>query len=143
MHGHVPLRSTVRFVPSLLVALCFLVAPTNSQEQFRFKNLLQKDLDAYAGNGLLLSVSEITLAPGATGTKHRHPGPTFVYVLEGAVEIELEGAPSKTYRAGESFYEEPHQLHIGTRNASQTEAARILAYHLSHKGEPLTQPENR
>ena len=27
---------------------------------------------------------------GASGARHRYPGPTFVYVLEGAVEIELE-----------------------------------------------------
>jgi quercetin dioxygenase-like cupin family protein len=70
------------------------------QEAFKAKELLQKDLNAYAGGDLLLSVGEITIAPGASGSRHRHPGPTFVYVLEGAVEIELEGAPAKMYRAG-------------------------------------------
>ncbi len=43
--------------------------------------------------------------------------------------------------AAGSFYEDAHQLHISTKNVSATEPARILAYHLSHKGEPLTQPE--
>jgi quercetin dioxygenase-like cupin family protein len=111
------------------------------QEAFKAKELLQKDLNAYAGGDLLLSVGEITIAPGASGSRHRHPGPTFVYVLEGAVEIELEGAPAKVYRAGEIFYEDPHQLHISTKNGSKAEPARILVYHLSHKGEPLTLPE--
>jgi quercetin dioxygenase-like cupin family protein len=64
-----------------------------------------------------------------------------VYVLEGAVEIAHQGAPAKVYRAGETFYEDPHQLHISTKNRSEAEPARILAYHLSHKGEPLTLPE--
>jgi len=72
-------------------------------------------------------------------SKHRPPGPTFVYVLEGAVEIELEGARAKVYRAGDSFYEEARQLQISTRRISAAEAARILAYHLSHKGEKLTE----
>jgi quercetin dioxygenase-like cupin family protein len=111
------------------------------QEAFKAKELLQKDLQAYAGGDLVLSVGEITIAPGASGSRHRHPGPTFVYVLEGAVEIELEGAPAKVYRAGETFYEDPHQLHISTKNGSKAEPARILVYHLSHKGEPLTLAE--
>jgi quercetin dioxygenase-like cupin family protein len=116
-------------------------AGAQQQEAFQAKELLQKDLNAYAGGDLLLSVGEITIAPGASGSRHRHPGPTFVYVLEGAVEIELEGAPAKVYRAGETFYEDPRQLHISTKNVSKAGSARILVYHLSHKGEPLTQPE--
>ncbi len=110
------------------------------QEAFKAKELLQKDLNAYAGGDLVLSVGEIAIAPGASGSRHRHPGPTFVYVLEGAVEIELEGAPARVYRVGETFYEDPHQLHISTKNGSKAEPARILVYHLSHKGEPLTLP---
>jgi quercetin dioxygenase-like cupin family protein len=125
---------------SLLVA-AFVPAATRPQEAFLAKELLQKDLNAYADGDLVLSVGEITIAPGASGSRHRHPGPTFVYVLEGAVEIELEGAPAKVYRAGETFYEDPHQLHISTKNGSKAEPARILVYHLCHRGEPFTLPE--
>ena len=135
------MKSLQRF---LMIPILFFVSGatgTHPQEAFQVKNLLEKDLNAYAGGNIVLSVGEITLVPGATGSKHRHPGPTFVYVLEGAVQVELEGAPVTVYRAGESFYEEPHQLHISTKNASHTEPARILVYHLSHKGEKLTEPE--
>ena len=57
------------------------------------------------------------------------------------MEIELEGAPPRVYRTGETFYEDPHQLHIATKNVSKAEPSRILVYHLSRKGEPLTQLE--
>lgn len=130
---------TLTMISLLFAAL--VPAGAQQQEAFKAKELLQKDLNAYAGGDLVLSVGEITIAPGASGAKHRHPGPTFVYVLEGAVEIELEGAPVRVYRTGETFYEDPRQLHIATRNLSKIESARILVYHLSHKGEPLTQPE--
>jgi quercetin dioxygenase-like cupin family protein len=128
----------------MIISLLFAASVPPSmqpQETFRAKELLQKDLHAYAGGELVLSVGEMTIAPGASGSRHRHPGPTFVYVLEGAVEIELEGAPAQVYRAGEAFYENPQQLHISTKNGSKAEPARILVYHLSHKGEPLTLPE--
>jgi quercetin dioxygenase-like cupin family protein len=98
---------------SLLLA-SLVAAGTQPQEAFKAKELLQKDLNAYAGGELVLSIGEIAIAPGASGSRHRHPGPTFVYVLEGAVEIELEGAPPRAYRTGETFYEDPHQLHIAT-----------------------------
>ena len=132
-----------RYGLGLIALLLWATQPagTHPQEAFRVKGLLEKDISAYAGGDMLLSVGEVALAPGATGSKHRHPGPTSVYVLEGAVEIELEGAPTHVYRAGESFYEDPHQLHISTRNVSQTQPARILVYHLSHKGEKLNEPE--
>jgi quercetin dioxygenase-like cupin family protein len=128
-------------VLGFLVLILGLPERTTPQEGFKVNVVLQKDISSYAGRDLLLSVGEINLKPGATGTRHRHPGPTFVYVLEGAVEVELEGAPAKIYHAGETFYEDPHQLHISTRNVSTTGTARILVYHLSHKGEALTQPE--
>lgn len=57
------------------------------QQGFQVKVALQKDVSAYAGRDLVLSVGEISMPPGAAGRKHRHPGPTFVYVLDGAVEV--------------------------------------------------------
>jgi quercetin dioxygenase-like cupin family protein len=126
------------------VTACFvLIAPrqTSSQDAFKVKELLQKDISKYANSDLRISVAEITLAPGANGTKHRHPGPTFVYVLAGDVEAEFEGVPARTYHTGETMYEDPRQLHISTKNPSKTEPARILVVHLSHNGEALTEPE--
>jgi quercetin dioxygenase-like cupin family protein len=136
-----PMKAICRLLLCSLFLVMALPGRTSQQQAFRVKTLLEKDISSYAGGDILLSVGEITLAPGATGTRHRHPGPTFVYVLAGAVEVELEGAPATVYHVGETFYEEPQQLHISTKNVSTTEPARILAYHLSHKGEPLTQPE--
>lgn len=126
----------------VLVCLASLASQqTSSQDAFKVKELLQKDISNYANSDLRISVAEITLAPGANGTKHRHPGPTFVYVLAGDVEAEFEGVPARTYRTGETMYEDPRQLHISTKNQSKTEPARILVVHLSHNGEALTELE--
>jgi hypothetical protein len=43
-------------------------------------------------------------APGDPGTPpHRHSGPCFGYVLEGAVRWELEGEPEHVIKAGETW----------------------------------------
>lgn len=77
---------------------------------------------------------------GLVGSKHRHPGPLVVCVLEGSLEIQLEGASPNTYQRGECFTEEPHQLHVYTRNPSRTRSARVISYILSRNGEALSQP---
>jgi quercetin dioxygenase-like cupin family protein len=40
------------------------------------------------------------IAPGAATGKHTHPTPRFVYVLEGAVVLEMDGKPPQTFKPG-------------------------------------------
>ena len=110
-------------------------------EAVRETLLMKKDISDYAGSDMALTVRELEFPPGFEGTKHRHPGPVFVCVLDGSLEIELEGNSPKTYRQGQCFAEEPHQLHVYSRNASKTEPVRLISYVLTRNGEPLVLPE--
>ena len=87
----------------------------------REKLLLEKDVSPYAKSDMALTVRELEFAPDLKGTKHRHPGPVVVCVLEGSLEVALEGQPPKTYDRGQCFSEEPRQLHLYSRNVSKTE----------------------
>lgn len=42
---------------------------------------------------------------GCCRTPHRHSGPAFGYVIEGAVRFELEGEPERVVEAGGTFWE--------------------------------------
>jgi quercetin dioxygenase-like cupin family protein len=114
---------------------------SNPAEVVTEKVLAKKDISSYAGADIVLTVRELEFPPAFNGTKHRHPGPVVVCVLEGSLEISLEGQLPQTYNRGQCFSEEPHQLHIYSRNASKTQPARIISYILSRSGEPLSQPE--
>src|SRR5262245_50878016 len=48
---------------------------------------------------------EVTLEPGQESAAHRHPGPTFGYVLEGEYEWAIDDQPAKVLKPGETFYE--------------------------------------
>ena len=37
-----------------------------------------------------VTVVEVTIEPGQQGLPHRHPGPAFVYVLEGEYELGID-----------------------------------------------------
>jgi len=45
---------------------------------------------------------EVTIEPGQSGVPHRHPGPAFVYVLEGEWETGIDDLPTKVLKAGRS-----------------------------------------
>jgi quercetin dioxygenase-like cupin family protein len=67
--------------------------------------------------------------PGGASPAHTHAPSAFIYatVLEGAIRSAVNGAPEKTYHAGENFYEEPGSQHDVSANASATEPAKLLA----------------
>jgi quercetin dioxygenase-like cupin family protein len=88
-----------------------------------------------------VTVSYVDYAPGRVGAAHRHPGFVLAYVLEGAVIAKISGqGEEKTYAAGQMFYEQPGATHEVSKNASQTQPARLLAMIFAKKGSTLTTP---
>jgi quercetin dioxygenase-like cupin family protein len=91
-------------------------------------------------------VTMITLdiPPGGGSSPHRHPGHhTFGYVLEGTYKIKLDNGPETSLTKGQTFYEAPGQLHAVSRNASDTEPAKVLVVMLAESGKPVTVPERQ
>lgn len=79
------------------------------------------------GNPAKATIVEVTLEPGQSGVPHRHPGPGFVYVLEGEYELGIDDLPTRVLKAGETFYEPTGCLHRVSRNPSATERTRLIA----------------
>jgi len=141
---HLLLGSVMKAAARIGVCLVLLSSVGSSKDQRtgpREKLLLTKDISSYAGSDVALTVRELQFPPSFQGGKHRHPGPLVVCVLEGSLEVTLEGIGPKRYSAGECFSEEPRQLHLSTRNLSENAPARVISYLLSRRGEPLVLPE--
>ena len=84
----------------------------------------------------------VHFAPGEVSTAHRHPIPTFGYVLEGELESTFDGKVYH-YKAGDAFYERPNGLHSGTRNMSKDKPAKLVAFFVGDKGKPFLVPEKK
>src|SRR6266705_4943108 len=88
-----------------------------------------------------VTVSYVDYAPGRVGAAHHHPGFVLAYVLEGSGGTKISGqGEEKTYATGQMFYEQPGATHEVSRNASQTQPAKLLAMIFAKKGQPLTTP---
>src|SRR5262245_20456229 len=71
------------------------------------------------GQESMVTTVEVTIEPGKSGLPHRHPGPGFVYVMEGVYELGIDDQPTKVYKAGETFYEPTGCLHRVSRNPAK------------------------
>ena len=90
-------------------------------------------------DGWEVTVSHVPYPPGRVGTPHMHAGFVLAYVVEGAVVAKVsDQGPERVYRAGEMFYEQPGATHEVSKNASQTEPAKLLALIFAPKGATLT-----
>ena len=90
--------------------------------------------------GKEVTIVTVSYAPGASSIPHRHPGPVFGSILEGAIVSQVEPGPPITYKQGQAFYEPPMHVHRISRNASKTRPAKLLAFQITKKGQPLTLP---
>jgi quercetin dioxygenase-like cupin family protein len=87
----------------------------------------------------------VEYAPGASSPEHRHNAHTFVYVLEGAVVMQVKGGKEVTLQSGQTFYESPDDVHTVSRNAGSTSPAKFLVFFIKQKGAPtaVRQSESR
>ena len=88
------------------------------------------------GSPAKVTVSIVTIAPGAETAQHRHPAPLVAYILEGELTVEYKDRGRRVYRQGEALLEAmdvPHRgLNLGTS------AVRLLAVYLGAEGVPNT-----
>ncbi len=80
------------------------------------------------GKDAKVTVVEVTLKPGEEGAAHRHPGPGFVYVLEGEYELGVDDQPTRRFKAGEVFYEPTLCLHRVSKNPDLKTKTRLIAF---------------
>jgi len=109
-------------------------SPAASAAAARVKDLMTRDLIGAAGKEVTMLTVEYP--PGGKSAPHRHHAQVFVYVLEGHVRMQVEGAPLVTLGPGETFYESPQDLHVVSQNASDSEPARFLVLMVRDKAKP-------
>jgi quercetin dioxygenase-like cupin family protein len=135
-----PLASMLRaFAVALLI-----VAPLSTAgaaEPGKVTDLLTQALEDVPGKEVTMIT--VDYAPGAVDPVHRHDASAFIYVLEGTIEMQMEGGEKATLRPGQTFYEDPTRVHLVGRNVSNTEPAKFVVFLIKNKGAPLLTPVER
>jgi quercetin dioxygenase-like cupin family protein len=115
-------------------------ASTTREQQTLVTPVLSRDLPDFSGKEVVIST--VVYPAGVASNPHRHDAHTFVYVLEGSVVMQVGGAQPVTLTAGQTFYENPTDVHATSKNASQTASAKFLVFMIKDKGKPASRPAN-
>lgn len=126
------MRKLFLVISGLLVACPLIVQAADINVLFS-KELM----DIPGKTGQLLRVE---YAPGESSAEHRHNAHTLVYVLAGSVVMQVRGGAEQTLQAGDTFYENPEDIHSVSRNASDTAPATLLVFFIKQSEAPATVP---
>ena len=129
-----------------LVGLCLMTGTLMAQQPARTSQppqasvtpLTSKDLPDLPGKEALMITVEYP--PGSVDPIHRHNAHAFIYVLEGAIIMQVRGGKEVTLTPGQTFFEGPDDVHIVGRNASKTKPAKFVVFFIKDKGAPVVVP---
>src|SRR3954447_8045365 len=125
---------TRKILTGLAVAAVAFAGVAIAQQSGIKRTPLQK-LDFPAGYNTVTAIAEVP-AGGAAG-RHTHPGAETGYVLEGELELIIDGNPPMKTKAGESY-----QIPKGWfRDAKPGDRPfKVLGVYVVKAGEPLPKP---
>lgn len=122
----------------ILVALEARTRPVEPPSTERARILYTQPLPKLDGEHLRITLVTVHYGPGEASAPHRHPCAVIGHVLNGAARTQIESRPEVVYKAGDTFYEAPNQLHAVSANASATQPADFLAYFVCDSEAPLS-----
>jgi len=88
--------------------------------------------------GYVTIIAEVEIEAGASVARHTHPGIESTYVIDGNLEIPIDGQPTRIYKSGDGF-----QIPAGTPHAGGKPSAtksKLIVNYIVEKDKPLASP---
>ena len=118
-----------------LTIVAFAGAGVAIAQQTGIKRTPLQKLDFPAGYNTITAIAEVP-AGGAAG-RHTHPGAETGYVLEGELELVIDGQPPMKIQAGESYQIPEGAVHDAKAG---DKPFTVLGVYVIKAGEPLAKP---
>jgi quercetin dioxygenase-like cupin family protein len=140
------MKESVHHLASAAIASCLVAAyaPAYAQSaapapQVKRQMLMTKDLPDFAGKEAVYY--SIEYPPGISSPPHRHNGHVFLHIVEGELQVQVKGGELETLGPGKTYYENPADIHMVSRNPSATNVTKAMVFIIHDKGAPLSVPE--
>lgn len=119
----------------LALVVTGLVAAAFAQQTGIRRTPLQK-VEFPDGYNTITAVAEVPA--GGTAGRHTHPGIETGYVLEGELNLLVDGQPEKTLKAGDSYQIPAGVVHDAKAHGDK--AMKVLGVYVVDKTKPLASP---
>jgi quercetin dioxygenase-like cupin family protein len=83
-------------------------------------------------------IVEATIEPGVQVARHTHPGIESGYVIEGDLQLPIQGQPIRALKVGDAFQVPPETPHAGGKPSGAR--VRVISTYVVQKGKPLASP---
>src|SRR5918999_3915879 len=127
------MKNTVVLAAALSLAGGTLVALNDP-----VRSLLSKDVAGVPGREV--SMITVDYPPGGSTPAHTHNAQALLYVLEGSIVMQVKGQAPVTLTPGQTWYEGSDDVHVVSRNASDSAPAKYLVFMVKDKGAPILTP---
>jgi quercetin dioxygenase-like cupin family protein len=108
----------------------------NAQQPGFTRTVLQTQDISIAGHNVVQARAEFI--PGGAAGRHTHPGEEIGYILEGTLQLEIEGKQPVVLKAGDAFFVPAGVVHDGKNIGAVP--AKVLATYVVEKGKPVASP---
>lgn len=88
--------------------------------------------------GYVTIIADVEIDAGVVPARHKHPGIETGYVIEGSIELPIEGRPNLMLKAGDAFQVPPETAHAG--GPASSSKVRIISTFVVQKDKPLATP---
>jgi quercetin dioxygenase-like cupin family protein len=116
---------------NFVVAQQNLPAVTNQTQSIKRIPLQRFDVPGTAYE-TVIGIAEI--APNVSIGRHTHPGPESGYLIEGSLELLIDGESPRLLKAGESYKVPSRTVHDAKTGS---EGAKVIATYVVEKGQPI------
>jgi len=123
-------------LPMLAWAQATLAPVVPQTPGFASKPVLVSPISGVEGKELVLI--SVTLEPGASSPAHTHPGDCYGSVLEGSMELRVDGKEPKRLSAGDAYATLANPVHQFVNVGDKP--VRLLNALVVEKGKPRTVP---
>ena len=119
-------------VPASLLLLSVALPAKQAAPTFTRTVLQDQPLSTKDRHGVM---SRSEFQPGAVSGRHTHPGEELSYILEGTLELTVEGKPVQRYKAGDVVFVPANTVHDAKNVGTGT--LKVLATYVLETGKPL------
>ena len=126
---------TRKIILGLAVA-SFAIAGVAIAQQGGIKRTPLQKVEFPAGYNTVTAIAE--LPPGAAAGRHFHPGAETGYVMEGELELLIDGQPPQKLKAGDSYQIPEGAIHDA--KVVGDKPMKVLGFYVVKAGEPLAKP---
>jgi quercetin dioxygenase-like cupin family protein len=88
--------------------------------------------------GYVTIIVEAQIEPGVAVARHTHPGIESGFVIEGSIELPIEGQPTLALKPGDGFQVPAGTPHAGGKPPDTK--VRVSSTYVVEKGKPLASP---